>query len=175
MVGRAGPAFRIEDPDQCWPLLFHVEPLLTASGMGEYSVTVLDEQGPREFPDVATAQAGSRQRPPLRVELSVRGGGVKMFSLWMVGFGPDQEAAVTVAEIPGMHSQTEELRASIAEFLDEAGPATTPPTTTPPALSGGPRGWRWVVNQPWTVQVVGGIVATLVAAGIITLITILFR
>lgn len=169
MVGRAGPAFRIENRDQCWPLLFHIEPLLTTDGLGELTVTVLDEQGSRTFPDVAGAQAGSRQSPPYRVELSVATGGVKLINLWMVGFGPGQEPAITVAEQPGMDSHTDEIRASIAEFLD----AEEPPAVAQSQRSG-PAGWRWVVNQPWTVQVVGGIIATLVAAAILALVTILF-
>lgn len=174
MSEKARPAFRLESRDLCWPLLFHLEPLLTAHDLGEYSVTVIDDQGSREFPDVASARTGAQQHPPHRVELFVREGSVKLAGLWMVGFGPGQEPAISVSEQPGTGSQANELRASIAEFLDEDDPAVAPATAlaTSPTSVGR---WRLIANQPWTVQVVGGVIATLLASAVVALITVLLR
>jgi hypothetical protein len=166
--GRERVSFRLDDGDQSWPLLFHLEPLLASYQMGEISVTVLDEQGKREFADVASAQAGSREHPPHRVELYLTGNGVRLIGLWLVGFGPGQEAAVTVADVPGMDGKIADIRASIAEFLDEDDVTAAPAAA--PAVA---RGWGWMLNQPWTVQVIGGVIATVVAAGILALITAL--
>jgi hypothetical protein len=160
-------AFRLDRQDQCWPLLYHLEPLLASYQLGELVVTVLDEQGKHEYKDVSSAQAGSRQHPPHRVEIHLVGHGVRLAGLWLVGLGPGQEPAVTVADHAGMADQASEIRASVAEFLGEEEPS---PTREP---VGG--GWRWIVNQPWTVQVVGGVIATLVASAIVALLTTLLR
>lgn len=164
-------AFRLERQDQCWPLLYHLEPLLASYQMGEFVVTVLDERGAHEYRDVASAQAGSRELPPRRVEMYLVDRGLRLVGLWLVGLGPGQEPAVTVADQSGMGDQSGEIRASVAEFLGEEPAATVSPSS--PVPGGG--GWRWIVNQPWTVQVVGGIIATLVASAIVALVTTLIR
>ena len=162
-------AFRLDRQDQCWPLLYHLEPLLASYQMGEFVVTVLDEQGAHEYRDVSSAQAGSRELPPRRVEMYLVDRGLRLVGLWLVGLGPGQEPAVTVADQSGMGDQAGELRASVAEFLGEEPAAALSP------VPGGGGGVRWIVNQPWTVQVVGGIIATLVASAIVALVTTLIR
>lgn len=173
MASGGARAFRLERQDQCWPLLYHLEPLLASYQMGELVVTVLDEQGAHEYRDVSSAQAGSRQHPPHRVEMYLIGSGMKLAGLWLVGLGPGQEPAVTVADQGGMQDQAGEIRASVAEFLGEDEPPAAQQQTSTPVPGGG--GWRWMVNQPWTVQVVGGVIATLVASAIVALLTTLLR
>jgi hypothetical protein len=170
MADGGARAFRLERQDQCWPLLYHLEPLLASYQMGALAVTVLDERGSHEYRDVASAQAGSREHPPHRVEMYLIGAGCRLAGLWLVGLGPGQEPAVTVPELGGMSGQAGEIRASVAEFLGEEEPVPAGAAAAP-----GGAGWRWIVNQPWTVQVVGGVIATLVASAIVAVVTTVLR
>jgi hypothetical protein len=167
-------SFRFERADLCWPLLFHVEPIVSAyRWKTAFTVIVTDEQGVREYPTVAQAQAGSRERPPHRVELYAtytEASGFKI-GMWVVGFGPDQQPAATLQIDQGLESEAEELRAAVAEFLDEEEPAAVSAGAQPAASAGR---LHWLTEQPLGVTIVGGVVATLLAAGIVALVSLLF-
>ncbi len=170
-----GRTIRFERAELCWPLLFHVEPLLSAyqwkTGM---SVIVTDDEGTHEYATVAEAEAAVGDDPPHRVEMYARFDGDNTFKIgvWVVGFGPDQQPAATVHIDQGMESQARGLQESVAEFLSDEDPAAA---QAPAAAAQVPeRGrWHWLTDQPLGVTIVGGVVAALVAAGIIALVTLL--
>lgn len=184
MVGTpARRTIRFARPDLCWPLLFHLEPLLTAHvWMTEFSVTVTDDQGTRSYADVAQARSGSEPRPPHRVEMyaTYRSDHASFkHGVWMVGFGEGQQPAVTAYSEQGMKRETNELRLAIIEFLgrsDAPAEAVAQPRSEAPERGGSSgRRWQWITNQPLAVQIIGGLIATLGATAIVAIITVLLR
>lgn len=88
-----------------------------------------------------------------------------------------------------MPHEQDELGQAVTEFLGRNGaipaarrhgadPAaqTLPPEAETSGTSVHRRGtWQWVTNQPLVVQIVGGVIATLLASGIVALIAALVR
>jgi hypothetical protein len=168
-----GRTIRFERAELCWPLLFHVEPLLSAyQWKTGVSVIVTDDEGTHEYATVAEAEAAVGDDPPHRVEMYATYDGDQVFKigLWVVGFAPDERPAVTIHIDQGMESQAHGLQESVAEFLSDEDPAAAAQAPVPA------RGrWHWLTEQPLGVTIVGGVVAALVAAGIIALVTLLVR
>jgi hypothetical protein len=173
-MGGQARSFRFERADLCWPLLFHVEPIVSSyRWKSSFAVTVTDDDGAvREYPTVAQAEGASGDRPPHRVEMYAHyagGAGFKV-GLWVTGFGPDQQPAATLHVDQGMESEADELQASVAEFLGEEEPEAV--STAAPAQRRGR--WYWLTEQPLGVTIAGGVVAALLAAGIVALVSLLF-
>lgn len=170
---------RLNRTASTWPLLFHLEPLVASfPWMEEVDVTVVNEAGTHRYPTVAVARAQSRQLVPNRVELyaradSIRSGpntGLKA-GVSVVGFGDGELPVATIHHLPGLDSDEERLREAVMEFADESETATPAPA----AAAARPNGWTWVANQPMAVQIVGGVIATLLATGLLAVITLLLR
>ncbi len=174
-----GRTIRFDRAELCWPLLFHVEPLLSAyQWKTSTSVIVTDDDGTHEYATVAEAEAAVGDHPPHRVEMYAAYDGDKTFKvgLWVVGFGPDEQPAATVHIDQGMESQAQGLQESVAEFLSDEDPAASAQGPVVAHVPVGTRGrWHWLTEQPLGVTIVGGVVAALVAAGIIALVTLVVR
>jgi hypothetical protein len=168
-MGGQPRSFRFERAELCWPLLFHVEPIVSAYvWKTAFAVTVTDDEGVREYPTVAQAEAASGERPPHRVELYATYSERADFRIgvWVVGFGPGQQPAATLQIAQGLESEAEELQEAVAEFLNEDEPAVVPAQVSRAR-------WHWLTEQPLGVTIVGGVVATLLAAGIVALVSLL--
>lgn len=174
---------RLNGTASTWPLLFHLEPLVASiPWKDEVDVTVVDEAGTHTYPTVAEARAHSRQTIPNRVELYARSRqwgvdrheGVKA-GVWVVGFGDGEQPVATIYHDPGMRSDGERLREAAVEFADESERATPAPAAGGTASASRLKGWAWITNQPMAVAIVGGVIATLVAAGLLALITFLIH
>lgn len=174
---------RLNGTASIWPLLFHLEPLIASiSWKQEVDVTVVDAEGTRTYPTVAEARAASRGTVPNRVELFARtrqwrGGGDEGFKagVWLVGFGDGEQPVAAIYHEPGMESDGERLREAVLEFADESETATPGASAGAPVPASRPRGWSRIANQPMAVQIIGGVIATLLATGLLALITFLLR
>jgi len=182
MSDRTSP-IRLNRTASTWPLLFHLEPLVASfPWMEEVDVTVVNEAGTHRYPTVAEARAQSRQLVPNRVELyaradSIRSGpntGLKA-GVSVVGFGDGELPVATIYHLPGLESDEERLREAVLEFADESETAKPAPAAGEPVATAKPNGWAWVANQPMAVQIVGGVIATLLATGLLAVITLLLR
>lgn len=174
---------RLNGTASAWPLLFHLEPLVASiPWKDEVDVTVVDEAGTHRYPTVAEARAHSGQTVPNRVELYARtrqwsangDEGIKA-GAWVVGFGDGEQPIATIYHDPGMQSEGARLREAAMEFADESERATPATTAGQTASASKLKGWAWITNQPMAVAIVGGVIATLVAAGLLALITFLIR
>jgi len=174
---------RLNRTASTWPLLFHLEPLVSSIPWRDVvDVTVVDEAGTHRYPTVAEARAQSRQLNPDRVELyarsdSIRSGpnkGIKA-GVSVVGFGDGELPVATIYHLPGLEADEERLRNAVLEFADRSETATPAPAAGEPVAAAKPNGWAWIANQPMAVQIVGGVIATLLATGILAVITFLLR
>lgn len=174
---------RLNKSASIWSLLFHLEPQVASiPWRDEVDVTVVDEAGTHRYPTVAEARAQSRQTVPDRVELyarndRIRSGpnqGIKA-GVSVVGFGEGEIPVATIHHLPGMESDEERLREAVLEFADESETATPARATGEPVAPAKPEGWAWIANQPMAVQIVGGVIATLLATGLLAVITLLLR
>jgi hypothetical protein len=140
------------------------------------SVIVTDDEGTHEYATVAEAEAAVGDESPHRVEMYATFEGDQTFKIgvWVVGFGPDQQPAATVYIDQGMESQARGLQESVAEFLSDEDPAVAQVPAAAAQVRARGR-WHWLTEQPLGVTIVGGVVAALVAAGIIALVTLLVR
>lgn len=166
---------RFERSDLCWPLLFHAEPMVTSiRWMSGLSVVVTDHGVKQEYADVAQARAAAADDPPDRVEMFAvyRGDTSFRVGLWVVGFGPNEQPAVTVHADDGLGAEARDLQASVIEFLVDEDPAVQAPVIEPADDKRGR--WYWLTDQPLGVTIVGGVVAALLAAGIVALLALLF-
>lgn len=172
--------FAFDRGELCWPVLFHVEPLIAGyPWKAGLSVTVSTDLGPAEYPTVAAARAGSQDGPPPhRVELYASLQDIKT-GVWVVGFGDGEQPAVTIYSEAGIAGESEELRESVAEFLGRNGvdvPSADPgAATAAPAPVAKRSVWRWMTNQPMAVQIIGGVIATFLASGIAAIIALIVR
>lgn len=169
--------FTFDRAELCWPVLFQVEPLISAyAWKTELAATVLSDDGAATYPDIASARAASREKAPHRVEFYATARNVKA-GVWVVGFGAGEQPAVTIYSDSGVADDFNELHDAVAQFLGRNGVAVSETPAPPPALPAPPkRGlWRWMTNQPMAVQVIGGVIATFLASGIAALIAILVR
>jgi hypothetical protein len=91
----------------------------------------------------------------------------------VVGVGDGELPVATIHHLPGLESDEERLREAVVEFADESETAT--PGAGKPVAAAKPNGWAWVANQPMAVQIVGGVIATLLATGLLAVITLLLR
>ncbi|MBM7791308.1 hypothetical protein [Tenggerimyces flavus] len=163
----------------CWPVLFQVEPLISAFAWKlNLAATVLSDEGASTYPDIASARATSAAlaTPPHRVEFYASAQSMKA-GVWVVGFGDSEQPAVTIYSDSGLADDFNELHDAVSQFLGRNGVAVTEtPAAAAPASAPAKRGlWRWMTNQPMAVQIVGGVIATFLASGIAALIAILVR
>ncbi len=166
--------FTFDRAELCWPVLFQVEPLISAyAWKSELAATVLSDDGAATFPDVGSARAASREKSPHRVEFYATAKNMKA-GVWVVGFGDGEQPAVTIYSDSGVADDFNELHDAVAQFLGRNGVDVSEKPAPPPALAK-PNLWRWMTNQPMAVQVIGGVIATFLASGIAALITILVR
>jgi hypothetical protein len=168
--------FAFDRAELCWPVLFHVEPLIaTYPWKKDLSVKVSDDDGAAAYPSVAEARVASRDKPPHRVEFYASAEYSKA-GVWVVGFGAGEQPAVTVYSNSRLTHEWNELRDSVAEFLGHNGAdvaqAPAPAQVAPAARRGA---WQWMTNQPMAVQIIGGVIATLLASGIVAAVALIAR
>lgn len=174
---------RLNGTASVWPLLFHLEPLVASiPWKQEVDVTVVDAEGTRTYSTVADARAASRETVPNRIELYARtrewrGSGSEGFKagVWVVGVGDGEQPVAAIHYEPGMEPDGERLRAAVLEFADESERETPAASAGEPGAATRPRGWALIANQPMAVQIIGGVIATLLATGLLALITFLLR